>query len=143
MLLNTPAKLRLNSVVLILLVLAQSIHLILEIRKDIFICRENCTQLQLAQRFSTSNIQGTISDFIFFMLVLLVLHVIRNYKNDVLSKLIKNDVIIFVIILCGSFLVAQLNHLHMGSALMSLTYLPFTCILFIVIYFVKLKRRKG
>lgn len=117
MIMSDKVKINANRFLLIIILGLQSLYLILEIKKDVYICYENCSEYQISERMNISNIQGKVSSLLLLVLLILVIVIILNLKKDIVKKILIADLKGILVTVLITLVVCLLFRLHVGNAL--------------------------
>lgn len=117
MIMSDKVKINTNRFLLIIILGLQSLYLILEIKKDVYICYENCSEYQISERMNISNIQGKVSSLLLLVLLILVIVIILNFKKDIVKKIMIADIKGILVTVLITLVVCLLFRLHVGNAL--------------------------
>lgn len=134
MIMSDKVKINTNRFLLIIILGLQSLYLILEIKKDVYICYENCSEYQISERMNISNIQGKVSSLLLLVLLILVIVIILNFKKDIVKKIMIADLKGILVTVLITLVVCLLFRLHVGNALENVMLLSLVIVILSISY---------
>lgn len=134
MIMSDKVKINANRFLLIIILGLQSLYLILEIKKDVYICYENCSEYQISERMNISNIQGKVSSLLLLVLLILVIVIILNFKKDIVKKIMIADLKGILVTVLITLVVCLLFRLHVGNALENVMLLSLVIVILSISY---------
>lgn len=140
MIMSDKVKINTNRFLLIIILGLQSLYLILEIKKDVYICYENCSEYQISERMNISNIQGKVSSLLLLVLLILVIVIILNLKKDIVKKILIADLKGILVTVLITLVVCLLFRLHVGNALENVMLLSLVIVILSISY-LKIRHR--
>lgn len=132
-----------NHFILGALSLLQLIHLGLEYKKDVLIGISGLSQMEIKNRMDLSIIQGDLSYLMPVIIVVMIIFLILNYKNNYFKRLVFEDMLTFIGLWAITYVSVELFGLLKGNSfeLLLNSYMIFIILILLYLYLVVSKKQ--